>query len=223
MAKIHITYATGSPFKKEEVQAICSGMSLEPPGGGPRRLIGDLFEFVFRQVTIREVLERDLAEMVRHKARAAYGQLQIPCIVEHAGLIFEEHENVSYPGGLTQPMWDALGAAAFLQETGGARRRVIARAVVGYCDGSSVAVFVGDTHGSLADSPRGERGYYWDPVFQPDDLAAKTSTAPRTYAEIADAQGGIVEKVSLSQSTTAMLAFLRYRLEVGDAPLFRGS
>lgn len=221
MAKIRIVYATGSPFKREEVGAICAGTMLETPSGP--QPVRDLFEFSFQKVPMREVLERDLAEMVRHKARAAYARLQVPCIVEHGGLVFEEHEHSSYPGGLTQPMWDALDAEGFLKETSGAGRRVIARAVVGYCDGSCVTVFSGDTHGTLADAPRGRRSYYWDPIFQPDDPVASASTPPRTYAEVADGPNGIAEKVRLSQSTRAMLAFLKHRLTVGDAPLFRGA
>jgi len=222
VTKIPIIYATGSPFKREEIDAICADSQLGLLDGSRGR-VGDLFEFTFRQVPMHEVLERDLVEMIRHKARAAYSRLQIPCIVEHGGLIFEEHKDVSYPGGLTQPMWDALGADAFLKETGGAGRRVIARAAVGYCDGSSVAAFVGDTHGSLATAPRGRRGYYWDPVFQPDNPIASPSAASRTYAEIADSPDGLAEKVRISQSTKAMLAFLEHRLAVGEAPLFRGA
>lgn len=220
--KIPITYATFSTFKHEEVEAICAGTSIDHPSGG-RHLVGDLFTFAFRQVPMREVLERDLVEMVRHKARAAYSQLQVPCIVEHGGLIFEEYRAASYPGGLTQPMWDALGAIGFLKETSGPGRKVIARAVVGYCDGSSVAVFVGDTKGSLADAPRGSRGYYWDPVFQPEDSASDVAATPRTYAEIADEPDGIAKKVGLSQSTAAMVAFLKHRLTVGEPLLFRGA
>ncbi len=30
------------------------------------------------------------------------------CIVEHAGVIFDEHKDLSYPGKLTKPMWDTL-------------------------------------------------------------------------------------------------------------------
>jgi XTP/dITP diphosphohydrolase len=222
MAKIQVIYATWSPYKREEVEAICAGFRLDTPEGD-HRLVGELFDFTFRHVPMREVLVLDLVEMVRHKARAAYAELLVPCIVEHGGLIFEEHKEKSYPGGLTQPMWDALDATGVLKETGGAGRRVIARAVVGYCDGSGVTVFTGDTHGTLADAPRGRRGYYWDTVFQPDDPLASPSVAPRTYAEIADGPDGITLKVRLSQSTAAMLAFLKHRLAVGDATLFRGA
>ena len=49
--------------------------------------------------------------MVRQEVKAAYAQLSIPCIVEHAGLIFADYKDHNYPGGLTKPMWNALGAA----------------------------------------------------------------------------------------------------------------
>jgi XTP/dITP diphosphohydrolase len=222
VSKIPIVFATGSRYKREEVETICGGARFATPDG-KSCLVGDLFSFSFQAVRMSEVLERDLAEMVRHKARSAYERLLVPCLVEHGGLIFEEHRKANYPGGLTQPMWDALGALAFLKETGGSQRRVIARAVFGYCDGSSVAVFEGDTYGSLAVAPKGSREYYWDTVFQPDNPDASQSFAPQTYAEIADSGNGLAKKVGLSQSTKALLAFLRHRFSVGDAPLFRGA
>ena len=222
MPKIPVLFATGSSYKQEEVLAICTGTSLPVVHGGSN-LVGDIFSFSFQKVQMREVLESDLAEMVRHKARSAYERLLVPCLVEHGGLIFEEHEPANYPGGLTQPMWDALGAVGFLKETAGGSRRVIARAVFGYCDGSNIKVFTGDTRGTLADAPRGSRRYYWDTVFQPDDAAATTPAEPQTYAEIADSPDGVAKKVRLSQSTKAMLAFLDYRIAVGDPLLFRGA
>jgi XTP/dITP diphosphohydrolase len=111
-----------------------------------------------------EPLERDLETMVRHKVRSAYRNIMAPCIVEHAGLVLERFDSLSYPGGLTQPMWDALGAEGFVDSIRWAGTRAIARAVVGYCNGLRIRTFVGETRGTVVSKPRGSRAFYWDPA-----------------------------------------------------------
>ena len=99
-------------------------------------------------------------------------------------------------------MWDALGAENFVKSLEWAGRDVVARAVVGYCDGASVSIFTGETKGKLSSQPRGNREFYWDTIFCPDggdDL---------TYAEISE-QKGIEAKMALSQSSKALKAFLQ--------------
>lgn len=164
---------------------------------------------------------RDLEQMMHHKARSAYENLQVPCIVEHAGLIFENLKSEYYPSGLTQPMWDALGAERFITETGSANRKAIARAVIGYCDGMSIKTFVGETRGTIASAPRGSREFYWDTVFQPHDPDTDEPYS-QTYAEMAgnESTGGLIQKLRLSQSTKAMLQFLEHRIGAGYPELF---
>jgi XTP/dITP diphosphohydrolase len=103
-------------------------------------------------------------------------------------------------------MWDALDAEGFIESVRWAGDRVIARAVVGYCDGLRIKTFVGETGGMLASEPRGSRTFYWDTVFCPDD------GSKLTYGEISEQVGGLRRKVALSQSTKAMKACLQYLL-----------
>lgn len=183
-------------------------------------IIRDVFEFEYINVDIMEILEIDLAKMVFHKAKNAYKEVQLPCIVEHAGLIFKDRRKQQYPGGLTQPMWDSLTPEGFLKETNAPGREAIARAVIGYCDGKSVKVFTGDTNGVIADSPRGKRGFYWDTVFIPKSTTSNPTNL--TYAEICDdPRLGVKHKVlKFSQSGRALDKFLKYRLKVGEPELF---
>lgn len=212
-SKILVVYSTTNPHKSDEVEEASKSISLTLPDGSSA-LIGDAFNFDIRDGRPSEPLERDLEEMVRHKVVSAYKNLLVPCIAEHAGLIFEGHEDKSYPGGLTQPMWDALGAKQFIEEIGGAGRRVIARAVVGYCDGLNVRCFRGETRGTLAGSPRGQRQFYWDTVFVPEGES-------QTYAEICtDVGRGIRAKLAISQSIRALRKFLEFRLTAGAPLLF---
>ncbi|MEA2873040.1 MAG: XTP/dITP diphosphohydrolase [Hyphomicrobiales bacterium] len=211
--KIEVIYSTTNPHKQAEIRATCDSIPVVMPDGSSA-LIGDVFTFVFRDGRPVEPLERDLEQMVNHKVLSAYRTLLVPCIAEHAGLVFSEHVNQNYPGGLTQPMWDALGARKFVDETSSAGRQTIARAVIGYCDGLKVRCFVGETEGSLADRPRGNREFYWDTVFVPK---GQTST----YAEICDDPSrGLTTKVALSQSTKALVKFLEFRLTDGAPHLF---
>lgn len=218
--KVEVAYCTTSRYKMEEVAQICSEERLNVPSA-PRidgKLVGDVFDFKFYDVEIVEILETSIERMVRHKAKNAYREIQIPCIVEHAGLIFQDYADKNYPGGLTQPMWDALHSANFIKETNASGRKVIAQAVIGYCDGMKIETFTGETFGTIASHERGSRGFYWDLIFQPDNLDGTSGSS--TYAEIVDAVG-IGEKVKISQSTKALKKFLEFRLKEGDPPLFR--
>lgn len=200
--KRRIHYVTSSDFKREENKILCETCALST---GEK--VGDVFEFVFRQEQIKEMLEVDLRVMVQAEVANAYSRIRVPCIVEHAGIIFEDYFADSYPGGLTKPMWDTLGEK-FITGTNSAGKRATARAVIAYCDGKSIRTFVGETTGTLADSPRGNRAFYWDTVFIPDDPSGRPGR--KTYAEIADeGKSGLTYKVrELSQSTKAMLSFL---------------
>ncbi len=193
-----ITYNTASDYKLAELEVL----KLQLFEG---LAIGESFDFRISRIEIQEDLTASLEAMVRAEARRAYEALHIPVIVEHAGLVFSEFLTASYPGGLTKPMWNTLGAN-FLHETGSAGREAVARACVGYCDGSNISVFTGETSGRLATEPRGGRPFYWDTIFIP----AEGNPEGLTYAEIVDVHG-LAAKVELSQSAKALRAFLAYR------------
>ncbi len=213
--RIRVVYVTSSKFKKEENEAFIRECSL---ANGAR--IGDVFEFDIRPVPIQEILNVDLLVMVSAEVVSAYSQLKVPCIVEHAGLVFSEYADRSYPGGLTKPMWDTL-KDGFVEETRSAGRHAIARAVIAYCDGMQVQTFVGERAGKIADRPRGSREFYWDTVFIPEDASGRSQGL--TYAEIVEnANLGLAYKMrELSQSSAAMKSFLEYRLITGDPELWR--
>jgi len=200
MSKIKVAYVTSSDFKKQENEVFIDNCLLDD--GTP---VKDIFDFEIRKENIKELLEVDLNIMVQAEVIQAYSQIKIPCIVEHAGLIFDDYLAKSYPGGLTKPMWNTLDMN-FISETGSANRRATARAIVAYCDGKSVETFVGETIGKLAPKPKGKRKFYWDTVFIPE--CAETNGM--TYAEIVDSpKFGLKYKVEkLSQSSKAMLKFL---------------
>jgi XTP/dITP diphosphohydrolase len=213
--KVTIVYVTSSKYKREENEVFTRHCTL--PDG---RLVGEVFDFDIRPVPIQEILNVDIAVMVSAEVVSAYSQLKVPCIVEHAGLVFDEYRDRSYPGGLTKPMWDTL-TDRFITETGSAGRPALARAVIAYCDGKQVRTFIGEREGRIADHPRGSRKFYWDTVFIPDDPSGLSNG--RTYAEIVEtASLGLEYKIKhLSQSSAAMTAFLAHRIEAGEPDLWR--
>jgi XTP/dITP diphosphohydrolase len=208
---IKIVYCSWSPFKKEEWSLAKNSLEL---ASRPGTKLGELFDLEFRKVPTSEPLLCDLEAMVKFKIESAYKSVQVPCIVEHAGLILEGYESKSFPGGLTQPMWDSLDAAKFVGCCSSLSARAVARAVVGYCDGMNVKTFVGETRGTLSPTPRGDRDFYWDTVFCPDEGDGKT------YAELVGVdRAGLLSKLQISQSMRALRQFLEYRL-LNDAELF---
>ncbi len=195
---IRINYVTSSKFKQEEIKVFEENCSLTD--GTP---IKGNFEFKIYPNLIHERLEVDIEKMVRFEVKEAYSKIKIPCIVEHAGLIFEKYKSVGYPGGLTKPLWNTL-QEKFLLETNSAKEKVIARAVIGYCDGKDIKTFIGETDGLLSEVPRGNRDFYWDTIFIPD------SKSNQTYAEIVQKYGLEAKLINHSQSAKALISFLEY-------------
>lgn len=200
---IRINYVTSSKFKKEEIEVFVENCTLSD--GTP---IKSIFEFHIYSNNIPERLEVDIETMVTYEVKEAYKQIKIPCIVEHAGLIFDKYKSIGYPGGLTKPMWKTL-ADDFLLETNSANEKVIAKAVIAYCDGKSITTFVGETNGVLSHTPRGNRNFYWDTVFIPD------SSKNQTYAEIVESKGLKEKLIKYSQSAKALILFLEYIRSTG--------
>jgi XTP/dITP diphosphohydrolase len=202
--KIQIIYVTSSNFKIEENAVFSKVCKLRD--GTP---VEKLFEFDIRHENVTEILSSDLESMVKAEVLQAYSFVKRPCIVEHAGIILEDFKNMSYPGGLTKPMWNTL-EDNFLKETNWEGRAAVARAVIGFCDGMKIRTFVGETKGKFSKKPKGQREFYWDTIFIPEDLNGKTSG--KTYAEIVEDDNlGLEYKIEfLSQSSRAMLKFLEY-------------
>ncbi|MFT4048638.1 MAG: non-canonical purine NTP pyrophosphatase [Solirubrobacterales bacterium] len=202
-----IVYVTSSKFKVGENEIFVREATLADGS-----VVGEHFEFDIREAAIPERLEIRLVELVRAEAASAYASVRVPCIVEHAGLVldgFGEDADFEFPAGLTKPMWDTLGDR-FVSETHSAGRAARAKAVVAYCDGQRVHHFVGETEGTIAESPRGGREFYWDTIFIPNNQDG--SPGALTYAEIVDDPSlGLRHKVLFhSQSTRAKLSFLEW-------------
>ncbi|MFO1521175.1 MAG: non-canonical purine NTP pyrophosphatase [Kiritimatiellia bacterium] len=121
--------------------------------------MSSVLELPIRQVNIKEMLEVDLVVMVQAEVAKAHSEIRVPCIVEHAGLIFPDLAASPIQAASRSP-WVTLGDR-FIEETHSANCPArLQKAVVAYCDGMSIKTFVGETKGKISDSPRGMRSFY---------------------------------------------------------------
>ncbi len=153
-----IVFVSGNAGKAREVEAIL--------GAPVERLPLDL----------PEIQALDVAEVVRHKAAAAFVAAGRPVLVEDTGLYVDALSGL--PGALVKWFLQTIGPAgmcAMLPTD--APRGATARTAVALCDANGVEVFVGEVRGEIARAPAGIGGFGWDPIFRPDG-------ASRTFAEM---------------------------------------
>lgn len=155
---VGIVFVSGNEAKAREVEAIL--------GEPVERLPLDL----------PEIQALDVAEVVRHKALAAFAAAGRPVLVEDTGLYVDALGGL--PGALSKWFVQAVGPAgigAMLPPD--APRGATARTAAALCDENGVDVFVGETRGEITRVPAGAGGFGWDPIFRPDG-------ASRTFAEM---------------------------------------
>ncbi len=135
---------------------------------------------------VDEIQALNLSEVAAAKAaaaREAVGSPPRPLIVEDSGLIIEAWNGL--PGAFTKWFLSSISIEGLLRMLSGYEdRSARAVCVVAVADGSSaVHTFQGEVPGSVADQPRGESGFGWDPIFVPDGWKF-------TYAEMGEAKHG---------------------------------
>lgn len=130
-----------------------------------------------RDLDIDEIQELDADKVALKKAEEAYSQLQQPVIVEDSSLAIEAWKGL--PGALI--VWftkQTVGVDGFLnmlkEEI---NRKAEVKISIGYCDEAGAKVFSATTKGSITQEQRGENGWEWDRIFQPEGFA-------KTYAEM---------------------------------------
>lgn len=149
---MRIRFLSRNKYKIEEAKTI-----LEPLG----------VDVIPIEVPINELQTSDVSVIVRDKVLRAFGLIGHRLFVEQTCLYLDALRG--FPGGLTQPFWDALEADRFAELFGqGDLPAVTAKTWIGYCDGRQVHHFQGEIKGRVAPEPRGNREFQWDCVFVPD-------------------------------------------------------
>jgi inosine triphosphate pyrophosphatase len=153
-----LVLVTGNPGKLAEAQRL-STIELEAIG-----------------VELPEIQSLDIREVLRAKARAAYQRIGRPVIVDETALELAAFNG--FPGVLVKWMLQAIGAEGIGQtaESLGDSRATARCALLLYTPSAEIYA-EGTTCGRLVVPPRGDEGFGWDPVFQPEGLQ-------RTFAEL---------------------------------------
>lgn len=115
---------------------------------------------------INEIQSLDMTEIVRDKALKAFKKIGRPVLVEQTGLLIKNFGNL--PGGLTQIFWDSLEKEKFCEIfSKNGYQEVIAKTILGFCDGKKIEIFEGEIEGNISSSPYGDETFQWDCVFIP--------------------------------------------------------
>ncbi len=158
---------------------------------------------------VPEIQALDPADVAIYKARAAHALLRETG--KHADLVLVEDTGLGlvawagYPGALIKWVLGAVGEAGLCRQLDAwDNRRAIARVVLCLFNGQQARLFSGEAQGMITDRPRGEYGFGWDSIFQPDGHAI-------TYGEMPRA-----EKMRISMRTRALAGLRAYLQDEPD-------
>lgn len=146
---MNITFITGNAAKAEQL-----GRHLAYPVS-------------HQNLDLVEIQSLDLHEIIEHKTKEAYKQVGGIVLVEDTSLTFNALGRL--PGPLIK--WfltelDNTGLCKLLDAYDD--RSAVAEVCFGLYDGKELRMFEGAARGSIAPTPRGEKGFGWDPIFIPE-------------------------------------------------------
>lgn len=184
MKRVIINFATGNTHKVEEVKYALKDYPLEVK---PLNIKGV------------EIQAETVEEIAKSSALQASRTNRIPVIVEDTGLFIESL--MGFPGPYAAYVHETIGVEGVLKLLEGvADRKATFRSAVAFCDlTEDVVCFVGESLGEISAEARGDRGFGFDPVFEPHNGAGKT------FAEMS-----LVEKSSISHRSRAVRKFAEW-------------
>ncbi len=163
-----IRYLSGNPHKIAEAKLILGPLGVE---------------VIPISMPINELQSDNVELIVRDKALRAFSRIGHRLFVEQTCLYIDALNG--FPGGLTQPFWDALQAERFCELFGReGRQKLVAKTWIGYCNGRKIYHFQGEVHGTVPQKPRGDSPFQWDCVFVPDGY-------DETFAEMGERKNEI--------------------------------
>lgn len=152
-------------------------------------------ELEHHHLDLDEIQSADPKVVAEHKARQAYAIIKKPVLIEDTSAGF------TALGGLPGPFMkffvnleDGLEKLCRIAD-GIGDRSAYAVGIYAYYDGSDLAIFEGRLNGQIAQHPRGENGFGWDKVFEPDGYGGRTRAEldaeedVESYNKIRDIEG----------------------------------
>lgn len=161
-------------------------------------------ELEHQKIDLDEIQSVNPLEVVEHKVRQAYDIIQKPVLVEDVSLVFNALNGL--PGPFIKFFVDAENGLENLCRMldGFDDRSAYASVVYGYFDGEVLKLIPGRLAGAIAKSPRGDGGYGWDKIFEPEGYAGLTR------AELSPEKD--IESYNKLRDFDALRAFLAERL-----------
>jgi XTP/dITP diphosphohydrolase len=129
------------------------------------KLLGD-YPLQQSNLKVPEIQADSLSEIAVEAAKHAFQQLRQPCFVEDSGLFI--HEYKGFPGPYSHYAFDTMGNQGIVDLMENKKNRTAEfRCVIAYATALEVRTFMGRVHGDITDKPRGNKGFGFDPIFQP--------------------------------------------------------
>jgi len=121
-----------------------------------------------------EIQDNEIENIAKMSALNAVREVNLPLIVEDAGLFIEALNG--FPGPFSSYVYRTIGLSGILKLLDGVEnRRAQFKSAVVFCDPSGeLRCFVGISNGRIAEKPRGTSGFGFDPIFEPEEQPAKT-------------------------------------------------
>lgn len=118
----------------------------------------------------------NIEEVVLNSALLAYLYLKRPVLVEDAGLFVEALNG--FPGPYTNYVFKTIGINGLLRLLNGIEnRRACFKSAIALVYNNKIYTSTGEVCGTISHTPRGSRGFGYDPIFIP-------SGESRTFAEM---------------------------------------
>ena len=118
------------------------------------------------KLDLDEIQSIDVREVASHKAAQAFALVGKPVLVDDTSLEFEAFGR--FPGTFIKFMYEEAGSEAICRSLDTLSRRVTRKVVMAYRNGDKEHIFEASSQGTIADHPRGTKGFGWDDIFIPD-------------------------------------------------------
>lgn len=142
------------------------------------RLLG--IKLSHQKIDLPEHQTTDVKQVAKEKATKAYEILGRACLVDDTGFTIQAWGEL--PGALIRWFLDNVGNEGIVKMLGeDTHRSASVTTALGYCDEFGPRVFIGEVHGEIAQSPRGDNGFGYDSIFMPDGTS-------KTFAEMSDVE-----------------------------------
>ena len=124
------------------------------------------FEVEKAPLDIKEIQAIEVEEVVEEKAKKVFAQIKKPVMVEDTGFYIQAWKG--FPGALVKWVLKTLGKEGLCQIFKNSNRSVVVKTSICLYNGKEAKIFNGEVKGIIPEKPRGEGGFGWDPIFQPE-------------------------------------------------------